>query len=74
MMRTPFYGRGVAFGDLVEWQRQIEDLAGIDSSAPHYIDQLRQEVPHGSRATMTVDGGVEQFLAVQFDPVRNRGN
>ena|SRR5215471_10900608 len=39
--RAPLVHRAVALGDLVKRQGQVKDLARVDLSVPHQIDQLR---------------------------------
>src|SRR5260370_11152495 len=61
--------RAVAFRDLVERQRQIEDLAGIDFPLPHEINQFWQEAAHGGWATVKVGERIEQPLAADLHPL-----
>src|SRR5438094_7220734 len=56
----------VAFGHLVEGQGQVEDLAGVDPSLAHQIDQLGEVAAHGGRATVQMDVGVEQLRPLQL--------
>src|SRR5574337_994143 len=61
----------IALRHLVERQSQIEDLAGVDLSVPDQINQLGQEAAHRRRATVEMDVGEKQLLAVELDPVRD---
>src|SRR4029453_16022769 len=63
--------RAVALRHLVERQGQVEDLAGVDLPVPHQVNQLGQEAAHRRGATMEIDLGKEQPLAVELDSVRD---
>src|SRR4051812_25253572 len=58
--------RAVTIGDLLEGQRQVEHLAGIDLPAPDQIDQLRQESANRGGAAMQVNRSEEQLIARQL--------
>ena len=67
--RTAFVHRAVAFRHLIERQRQVEDLAGVDLPAQNQVDQVGQVAAHGGGATVQVHAGEEQLHARQFDAV-----
>src|SRR5438445_3956091 len=69
--RAALVHRAVRFGDLVESQGQVKDLAWVYLSVPHQVDQLGQEAAHWGGATVEVDVGVEQLLAIELDPMRD---
>src|SRR6266404_1352398 len=50
--RATLIHRAVTLRDLLERQRQVEDLAGIDLALPHDVDQLGQVATYGGRATV----------------------
>ena len=66
-----FIHRPVALGHLLQRQRQIEDLAGVDLPVQHQLDQLGQVAPHGRGAAVKVNVGEEQLRAVEFHLVRD---
>src|SRR6516225_10165684 len=66
-----FIHRAVALGHLLQRQRQIEDLAGVDLPVQHQLDQLGQVAPHGRGAAVKVNVGEEQLRAVEFHLVRD---
>src|SRR6266436_5171683 len=66
-----FVHRAVACRDLVERQREIENLTRIYFSLPYQIDQFWQEAAHGGWAAVKVHMGVEQFLTAELDAVRH---
>src|SRR5579883_3267980 len=43
--------RPVAFGDVGEWQLQVEHLAGIDLALKHEVDQVRRKRRTGAGMT-----------------------
>src|SRR5579862_6485096 len=49
----------VAFRDLIERQSQIENLARVNLSIQHQLDQFRQVASYRSRPTVEVDVGEE---------------
>ena len=53
--RPPFVHGAVAFGDVVERQRHVEYLAGLDLSVIHQIDEVRQKSPHRCRTAAQTD-------------------
>src|SRR5437899_10374863 len=69
--RATLIHRAVTVRDLLERQRQVEDLAGIDLVLPHEVDQLGQVAAHGGRATVEVDVREEQLLPSDLDAMRN---
>src|SRR5437667_141745 len=69
--RATLIHRAVTLRDLLERQRQVEDLAGIDLALPHEVDQLGQVAAHGGRATVEVDVREEQLLPCDLDAMRN---
>jgi acyl-coenzyme A synthetase/AMP-(fatty) acid ligase len=66
-----FVHGAVALGDLVEWQREIEDLAGVDLVVAHQVDQFGQEAAHRRGSAEQANVGVEQFLAAEVYPMRD---
>src|SRR5437867_3929824 len=69
--RATLIHRAVTLRDLLERQRQVEDLAGIDLALPHEVDQLGQVAAYGGRATVEVDVREEQLLPSDLDAMRN---
>src|SRR5438094_6094243 len=69
--RAALVHRAVRFGDLVESQGQVKDLAWTYLSVPHQVDQLGQEAAHWGGATVEVDMGEEQLVAIELDPMRD---
>src|SRR5207244_5185013 len=65
--RATLIHRAVTLRDLLERQRQVEDLAGIDLALPHEVDQLGQVAAYGGRATVEVDVREEQLLPSDLD-------
>src|SRR5947199_6715193 len=61
----------VALSYLIERQSQIENLAGVNLSDEHQLDQFREVAAHRGRSTVQVDVREEQLLAVEFNPVRD---
>src|ERR671914_402071 len=43
--RAALVHRAVALRHLLEWQGQVEDLAGVDLPVPDQVDKLGQEAP-----------------------------
>src|SRR6266571_9530612 len=68
---SPLVHGAVAFRDLVQRQRQIEDLPRVDLAAPYEFDELGQITPHRGRTTVEVDMRVEQLLAIEIDTMRH---
>ena len=68
--RAPLVHRSISLRHLVEGQREIEDLAGIDDALQDEIDEVWQVSAHRRRAAMQSHVGVEELLAVKADPVR----
>src|SRR5437867_12771863 len=69
--RATLIHRAVTVRDLLERQRQVEDLAGIDLALPHEVDQLGQVAAYGGRSTVEVDVREEQLLPSDLDAMRN---
>src|SRR3954470_15614717 len=69
--RAAFVHRAVSLPHLLEGQRQVEDLAGVDLPARHQLDQLGEKAPHRGGATVEVDVGEEELLPVELHPVRD---
>src|SRR5947208_4192312 len=69
--RATLIHHAVTLRHLLERQRQVEDLAGIDLTLPHEVDQLGQVAAHGGRATVEVDVREEQLLSGDLDAMRN---
>src|SRR5215211_6651608 len=65
--RLALVHRAVAVGGLVERQRDVEDLAGVDLAVPDEVDQLGQEAPHWGRPAVDMGEAPEQVHAVQRD-------
>src|SRR3954470_24524878 len=61
--------RLVALGCLLERERQVEDLAGVDLAVQDELDQLRQEATNGGWAAKQVHLGEEELEAVNRDAV-----
>src|SRR3954469_12359803 len=69
--RAALVHRAVALGCLVQWQSEVEDLAGVDRAVADELDQSGQEPPHRCRAAVQVDVAEEQLLARQLNAVGN---
>src|SRR5437773_3752867 len=69
--RATLIHRAVTVRDLLERQRQVEDLAGIDLALPREVDQRGQVAAYGGRATVEVDVREEQLLPSDLDAMRN---
>src|SRR5258708_31118699 len=63
--------RAVTLRDLVEWQCEVEDLAGVDLAAVDEVDQFGQEAANGGGTAMEVDVGKKQLLALELNSMRN---
>ena len=63
-----FVHSAVAFGGLVERQRQVEDLARVDVAVLDKADQVGEEAADGGRAAVQVDLGVEQLSPGSWTP------
>jgi hypothetical protein len=61
----------ITFGDLIERQFEIEDLAGIDPLVQHQLDQPGQVAPYGRRSAVQMNVRVEQIGPVELDTVRH---
>jgi hypothetical protein len=59
------------FSHLVEGQREIEDLAGLNPPLPHLLDEIWQVASHQSGPAVQADVSEKQLLAVEFDTVRD---
>src|SRR5262249_32769464 len=70
--RTALIHRPISLGHLIEWQDEVQNLAGIDFSFPYEIDQLRQIAAYWRRPAMEVHMGIEERLAVQLDAMEVR--
>ena len=70
--RATLVHRAIRLGYLVERQGQVEDLAWVYLSVPHQVDQLGQEAAHWGGATVEVDMGEEQLVAIELDPMRRQ--
>src|SRR5437588_2161251 len=55
----------VSVGDLIERERQIENLPWVDLPIPDEIDELREEAPNRRRAAVQVGMTEEEFVAGQ---------
>jgi hypothetical protein len=69
--RPTFIHGTVSLSHLLKWKREIKDFSGIYFACPHQIDQLGQVPAHWSGPAVEVNVLEEQFLAVQFDAVRD---
>src|SRR5206468_746322 len=69
--RATLIHRAVTLRNLLERQRQVEDLAGIDLARPHEVDQLGQVAAYGGRTTVEVDVREEELLPSDLDAMRN---
>jgi hypothetical protein len=61
----------VALRHLVERQREVEHLAGVDLPVAHEPDQLGQVLAHWRGAAVQGDMLEEQLLPVERDPLRD---
>src|ERR687894_2503958 len=52
--RAALVHRAVALRHLLERQRKVEDLAGVDLPVPDQLDKLGQEAPHRGRTAVQV--------------------
>src|SRR4051794_21110000 len=64
-----FFHGAVALADLLERERQVEDLAGLDGAVADLLHELGQEASHGGGPTVDVDEGEEQLVAGDLDVV-----
>src|SRR5689334_3876916 len=69
--RTALVHGAVTLRHLFERQRQVEDFARVDFSAPDQVDQLGKETAHRRWAPMKVEVCIEQLLPVELDAVRD---
>src|SRR2546429_4659618 len=56
-----FVHGAVALGDLIEGEREVEDLAGIDLAVPDEVDELGKEPADRCGATVQVGVAEEQL-------------
>jgi hypothetical protein len=61
----------VIFRDLIERQRQIEDLAGVDFAFPDEVDELGQIAANRRRAPVQMHMRVGKLLAIERQAVRH---
>lgn len=54
----------IAFGDLLQGQGEVEDLARVDPAREDQVDQVGQVAAYGGGAAAQADVGEEQLLAV----------
>src|SRR5438067_2133180 len=55
----------VTLGDLIQWEREVEDLARVDLAVPYEVDQLREEPAHWRWATVQMRVTEEELVAGQ---------
>ena len=53
-----------ALGSVLQWDGEVEGLAGVDLAVPNELDQLGQEAAHAVRATVQVDLVEEQLAGL----------
>src|SRR6266542_3011770 len=69
--RAPLVHRTVRLSYLLEWQREIEDSAGIDLLLADQFDQLGQETAYWGGPAVQSDVRVEQRRTVKLHAVRH---
>src|SRR5690242_11316039 len=63
--------RAAALGDLGEREREIEDLARLDRTIEHKVDEMRQIAARRCGPAVQMRVREEQLRAVELDAVRD---
>src|SRR5919199_1424422 len=65
--RPALVHRAVALGRLLQRQRLVEDLAGVNCAVEYKVDEVREVTTHRGRAAVQMDLGEEQLESRQLD-------